>query len=347
MKTLHYAGFQPNAAGFGWATCNANLRTELGKLFQLVEAPPADIVFMPLADHDFNPVTPARGEINLAYTFFEYPLGPNAEKNAAKYDIVFCGSTWCQDRLRDRGITNTDVLIQGVDQGVFHPPKVESRKAKVENGEFRIFSGGKFEYRKGQDLVISAFKEFSKTHPEAHLVCSWFNPWPQLIVSALHGCGLSFPLGAFEDQMALFADVLYLYGLAPSQFTILPRLSQQKLAAEMANTDIALFPNRCEGGTNLVLMEYAATGRPIVANELTGHADVSNLITFPIQAIEAIDHWAVQSVDNILEALEAAFSLALTSNSYLLTSAHARASIPAWSCAAEKIASTLDTLAHA
>jgi len=87
---LHYAG-QPGS-GYGWGVCNTNLRRELAKLCTLVEAPEikgvyatdmptpavsydADAVFMPLADHDFNPATPARGKRNLAYTFFEFNLG--------------------------------------------------------------------------------------------------------------------------------------------------------------------------------------------------------------------------------------------------------------------------------
>jgi glycosyltransferase involved in cell wall biosynthesis len=42
------------------------------------------------------------------------------------------------------------------------------------------------------------------------------------------------------------------------------------------NTDIGLFPNRCEGGTNLVLMEYMACGKPVIASYSSGHKDVIN-----------------------------------------------------------------------
>src|SRR5690242_6130610 len=123
---LHYAGYQPGAAGFGWATCNSSLVRELGKRCQLVSDKShvtshtslPDVVFIPLADHDFNPISNARGKVNLAYTFFEFELGPNAAANAKKYDVVFAGSSWCLDRMRERGITNGELLIQGVDAGV-------------------------------------------------------------------------------------------------------------------------------------------------------------------------------------------------------------------------------------
>ena len=39
-------------------------------------------------------------------------------------------------------------------------------------------------------------------------------------------------------------------------------------------SDLGLFPNRCEGGTNLVMMEYLACGKPVVAAYATGHRDV-------------------------------------------------------------------------
>jgi glycosyltransferase involved in cell wall biosynthesis len=294
--TLHYAG-QPGQ-GYGWGTCNTHLRAELAKLVTINEGT-ANVVFMPLADHDLNPATPARGEVNLAYTFFEFELGPNAAAKAAKYDVVFAGSTWCLDRLAERGIHNTALLIQGVDEKQFSPqPK------RQPDGQFRIFSGGKFEYRKGQDLVIAAFRELAKTHPEAHLVCSWFNPWPELVKQLVNKMGWDGPM---VNQSALYHAVLCAEGLRPEQFTILPQLSHADLAREMANTDVGLFPNRCEGGTNLVLMEYAALGRPVIANVLTGHADVSEAIHYQIPATaDPVTGWAEQRVKDIVDRMEMA-----------------------------------------
>ena len=278
---LHYAGTP--GSGYGWGTCNAHLIEELGKRCELTGPDGADVVFMPLADHSFNPATPARGKVNLAYAFFEFPLQPMAIVNAAKYDAVFCGSTWCLDRMFDAGIGNGEVLIQGVDTGIFKPGE------RKPDGQFRIFSGGKFEYRKGQDLVIAAFKVFHREHPGAHLVCSWFNPWPALEIDLLNRMGAPCP-----------------WDINPAQLTILPQLTHPMLAREMANTDCGLFPNRCEGGTNLVLMEYAATGGVVVANALTGHADVRDMIDVVIEAGEDEMKWARQSVEDIVRALESA-----------------------------------------
>lgn len=290
---LYYAGYDPNAHGFGWATCNANLRRSLGCRFQLVDdARDAEVAFVPLTNHDLDPVETLNTPIRLAYTFFEFPLGPRAATNAAGFDLIFCGSGWCQQRLFDIGVHNSKVLIQGVDYSLFRP------RGRQRQADYRIFSGGKCEYRKGQDLAIEAFSRFRQQVAEAHLVCSWFNPWPQLIHFAN-------PENLTQEQ--LYASVLRACGIPDSAFTVLPALDQASLAAAMANTDCGLFPNRCEGGTNLVLMEYLATGNPAVANLETGHGDLEGANIFSYPCGTDSNHWAEQSVEVIVGAMLAAY----------------------------------------
>jgi len=298
---LHYAG-QPGQ-GFGWGVCNTNLRHQLSFLTELSDD--ADVVFMPLADHDLNPATPARGKVNLGYCFFEYELGQKAAENAAKYDVVFAGSTWCVDRLKERGITNVELLIQGVNERDF-----PAQPKRSPDGSWRIFSGGKFEYRKGQDLVIAAFREFSRTHSDAHLVCSWFNPWPSL-VSQFARISAAATMGTPEmylSQVDYFEGLMWLNVIDIDRVTILPPLRIAEMALGMQHTDCGLFPNRCEGGTNLVMMEYLSTGRPVVANARTGHADIASAITYPYPCELDAMKWANQDVDAIVAALETAYS---------------------------------------
>ena len=42
---------------------------------------------------------------------------------------------------------------------------------------FVIFSGGKFEFRKGQDIVIKAFRHLQDKYRDVNLITSWFNSW--------------------------------------------------------------------------------------------------------------------------------------------------------------------------
>ncbi len=270
----------PNARS-GWGVCMSELLRELRK-FKNLEVHLLDpstgnsqtldgTVFMPLADHALNPYTPARGMRNLGYTFFEYDLEPPAAANARRLDVLFCGSTWCRDRLRDRGIHNGKVLVQGVDQNIFHPITDASRS---KSDEIRLFSGGKFEFRKGQDIVIAAFRNLLRQYPKARLLCAWHNWWPHVIENMRHSPHISLPRGKFDNQMHFYRAMLIHNGIPEDRFEILPILEHPALADVMRSTDLGVFPNRCEGGTNLVLMEYLACGRTVVASGATGHADV-------------------------------------------------------------------------
>ena len=84
-----------------------------------------------------------------------------------------------------------------------------------------------------------------------------------------------------------------------------------------AKTDIGLFPNRCEGGTNLVLMEYMASGRPAIASYTSGHTDIINsensLMLTDLEEFNIYENekptaeWEEASVEEIVENIEYAY----------------------------------------
>lgn len=357
---IHYPGQQ--GGPFGWGQFGANMVRCWQEMGVWAENwMEADCIFHPIADHDFNtpfPQTP-RAKVNFAMTFFESALGPNAAANAAKYDVLFVGSTWCKERCSERGIHNTEVLIQGVDRSIFKPlPYSFNTPSSVTMGmfndgegnwhqtykpQFRIFSGGKFEYRKGQDLVIAAFREFAKDHPEAHLVCSWWNPWPQLISGMAQSNCINWDDIAckYHDQQQVFRHLLVINDIEESQFTILPQLTHAELAREMANTDCGLFPNRCEGGTNLVLMEYAACGGIVAANGATGHADVDHLIDAYIPCELDERGWARSQPKDVADVLSYVHQV------HTLCSGRRKggiASVPTWESAAKQVVTRAEEL---
>jgi hypothetical protein len=61
-----------------------------------------------------------------------------------------------------------------------------------------VFSGGKLEYRKAQDIVLAAFRIFVNRHKEALLVTAWHCPW-QGLAGALDASGLVSPV-QFDDE---------------------------------------------------------------------------------------------------------------------------------------------------
>ena len=303
MKTIYYAG-EPGT-GYGWGVCNTELSKRLAKRCDLTYVRGGThpgTVFMPCIDADLNPANSATGDKMLGYTFNEFPLGAKAKENARRYDTLFCGSTWCQERLAERDILNTEVLVQGVDHTIFHPGA-----PRAPDGMLRIFSGGKFEFRKGQDIVLAAFKQLARD-VRCHLFASWWNFWPHTMASMTASRVATFRGLTGHDWQRDYYETINRFltdnDVDPSTVTVLPPLSQHTLAEVMRGTDIGLFPNRCEGGTNLVLMEYMACGRLTVATEGTGHLDVIAGVSIGLDGATDKLGWVEATPERLAEAAQ-------------------------------------------
>ncbi len=307
---------------FGWGVCSKYLNIELSKKINVInllknnkigeKLKVEGKVFHALKNEDFLPLHNVWGDENYGYTFFEYELNKKAIYNAPGYDLIFAGSTWCKNKMEQSGIKNTAILIQGVDTERFYPGNKKSNRDL-----FVIFSGGKFELRKGQDLVLKAVKILQQKYPDVVLVASWFNMWPQTMESMKLSRHIEFELRGnnWEEQ---FNHLIRKNGLNPEKIIPLPLVDNNKLREIYINTDIGLFPNRCEGGTNLVLMEYMACGKPVIASYNSGHTDVlteensiclKDMNEFKITGEngELIADWSEPELEEILSKLEWAY----------------------------------------
>ena len=63
-------------------------------------------------------------------------------------------------------------------------------------------------------------------------------------------------------------------GINPEQVLDLGQVPNALMAPVLRQMDVALFPNRAEGGTNLVAMECMACGVPVILAANTGHLDL-------------------------------------------------------------------------
>jgi glycosyltransferase involved in cell wall biosynthesis len=95
--------------------------------------------------------------------------------------------------------------------------------------------------------------------------------------------------------------------------TVGPR--DHRLLAQLYHcSDLGLFPNRLEGGNNMVLMEYLACGKPAVVSYNSGHVDVvhrKNAILIethrPMEryfGAELVAIWNDPSLEETIEKLE-------------------------------------------
>jgi glycosyltransferase involved in cell wall biosynthesis len=259
---------------------------------------------------DFNAASFPPGGPRYAVTFQEQRrLSPAGRARALAYDKVIAGSEELADWLRREGIAQAVAVPQGVDVARFRRQAPARRK----EGGFRIFSGGKLEFRKGQDLVIAAFREFHRRRPEAKLLFAWFNPEPELRETLSAGGLVSSPPASEE-----FAAWLIENGLPPGSFEDLGAISNRLLPNALGRMDVAIFPNRSEGGTNLVAMECMAMGLPTIISANTGHLDIiDEAHCWPLRkqapvtrhpAGLFVEGWGESSLEEMLEVLEEIYS---------------------------------------
>jgi glycosyltransferase involved in cell wall biosynthesis len=224
---------------------------------------------------DLAPLRPRlRGRRNVGYAFFEQTTFQPSSIETARtlYDVLATGSSWCSEILRQHGLSEVRTIVQGVDPTIFRP--VPGGR-EFFGDRFVVFSGGKFALRRGQDLAIAAFKVLQERHEDVLLVTSWFNPVPAGVRTMRASPYIHFeaPAGGVEYR-TLIEGVLAANGVDATRAIHLGPLPNAAMARVYRNSDVGLFPSRCEGGTNLVLMEYMACGRPAIATFGSGHKDV-------------------------------------------------------------------------
>lgn len=254
---------------------------------------------------------PVLGNEDLGIVFLEdTALTAEAVERGRRFARIAAGAAWTADVLRAAGLDHVEVCPQGIDPAVFHPGPPRGQATD----RFIIFSGGKLEHRKGQDIVIAAFRRFRERHPEALLVAAWFNPWPDLVKGMETSPWKTGVPGLDEAGRVDVASWLRANGLPDDSFRVAPPLLNTAMGGLMRQADAALFPNRCEGGTNLVAMEALACGVPTVLSANTGHLDlIADVPCYPLREQGPVapdipglgtEGWGESSVDEIVEALE-------------------------------------------
>jgi glycosyltransferase involved in cell wall biosynthesis len=233
---------------------------------------------------------------------------------ANQLPLMVAGSSWNAELLRAAGVRNVAMVLQGVDVELFRPRPRTGRFA----GRFVVFSGGQSSFRKAQDLVLVAFRAFAERHREALLIAAWHSPWPDRAQSyATGGSRLPPPPAGADGRLdvtgwATEADI------PREQFLDLGRVPNADLPLVLAEANVALFPNRAEGGTNLIAMECLASGIPTILSANTGHLDlIQRTGTFaatrqqPVPAapsMRSTQGWGESDVEELVELLETIYA---------------------------------------
>lgn len=269
------------------------------------------------------------GPENVGYTFFEDDLVAHKAAKAAHrwWDKIVCGSSWCADVLTAAGCqAELEVGVQGVDCEVFRP--IEPAQNNLlrtlmgkwgQQDRFIVFSGGKFELRKGQDAVIKAMKVIMERHSDVMLVGAWANMWPDSLKTMAHSPCIRFNFDEAADARTNIIRTAIENGIPHDRFQYVGSVLHPAMAEIYNACDLGVFPNRCEGGTNLALMEFMACQKPVIATPWTGHRDIVNIknsydllsqkkgmIEFKVNNVLRAE-WRDVDIDELIEQIEKAY----------------------------------------
>jgi glycosyltransferase involved in cell wall biosynthesis len=295
----------------GFRARSAKLRAQL--LRQSAEPITVNAVVLSALGNDLQPQPGPHGGALLGRPsfgtiFFEREaLGPKARETLAPHAAIIAGSSWNAEVLRAHRVPKVELVLQGIDPALFHP----APRRGLFPGRFVVFSGGKLEARKGQDNVIAAWRIFAARHPDALLIAAWHNHWPETARS-IDASRRAAPLPLRADGALDSAAWVAANGIRAEQFLDLGVVPNALMPAILREADAALFPNRCEGGTNLVAMEAMACGVPTILSANTGHLDLlkdgAALALADQRPIPAVPGWCESNIEEILAALEALYT---------------------------------------
>jgi glycosyltransferase involved in cell wall biosynthesis len=260
----------------------------------------------------YTGATNASGKRNIGRIVFEDTFLDAASQSAQEYDLFTCISEWNAELLREDTDKPVVTIHEGVDTRRFHPGP---RTHLFGRGRFLIYSGGKVEFRKGQDQVLLAFRAFHARHPDSVLVVAWQSPW-QLVGTGFKG-RLEAPLHRAESGALDIPRWCAENGVDPGAVIDLGLVPNTEMPAILREMDCALVASRCEGGTSLVAMEAMASGVPTIIANNTGLRDIvgdDRCIVLRRQTPTEADPgegrygWCDSDIEEIVEALELLYS---------------------------------------
>jgi glycosyltransferase involved in cell wall biosynthesis len=190
------------------------------------------------------------GKKRIGFPIFELNKFDEVELNHLKsQDELFVCSRWAHKVIKDNGIdVPTYIVPLGVDTATFRP----GPPRKYQNTVF--FNAGKWEYRKGHDILTKAFNAAfdEKEKVELWMVCDNMFYTPQQNMEWVNK---------------------YRKSKLGGKITIIPRLKTHKeIAKIMQLTDCGVFPARAEGW-NLEALEMLACGKHLIITDYSAHQD--------------------------------------------------------------------------
>lgn len=187
---------------------------------------------------------------SFAFPFFEINEFDQRRKNHLNsVDGIIVASQWAEQVLHNNLPSPTTYVVPlGVDDTLFtHGPHQLTDKCV-------FFNCGKWEKRKGHDVLLEMFKEAFPTEQDVELWMMCANPF--LPAKTTH-----------EWQR---------YYNSEPRVRLLDRVqTQQEVAQIMSTTNCGIFPSRAEGW-NLEILEMMSMGKHIITTNYSAHTEFCN-----------------------------------------------------------------------
>lgn len=318
----------PMQQGTGWGNCGTQLDMLLRGMgaqsgphqlgFGVTRIP--GVLLSAVGNHEFQYSVPAIGDTNIGYGFIENDILARKYLPLAErlWDGVISGSSWMEDCISDMwgGDIERAVALQGVDPEIFKYLPIGQ-----DQDYFVVGSFGKFEYRKAQDVVIRAMKLFMERHADVKLITAWHNPWPNIVMEFPKWGDAMVDVQNYGDAGTSIRAAVVKSGIPLDRWQDVSPITNHGLATYYRYCDVALFPNRCEAGTNLCLHEALACGLPCIAADATGQQDITRQSDYPCglltlrggtpyvakQGEVEVGNWVRPCLEEILSNLELAY----------------------------------------
>lgn len=240
---------------------------------------------------------------HIGFPFFELDMFTKLERhNLLCQDEIFVTSKWGEQVVYDEIGVKVPVRVVplGVDTAVFSPTEVNN------NPTTTFLTVGKWEVRKGHDLLCEAFSKAFTPSDDVELWLMCWNPF------------LTPPANSGKDGNEEWVKFFKTSPMG-DKIRILPRVQTQKEVVDvMRAADCGVFPSRAEGW-NLELLECLAVGKEVIASNVTAHKEYCTHINAKLldpQGTEVAHdgkwffgqgRWAALDVDNLVDSMRGVY----------------------------------------
>jgi glycosyltransferase involved in cell wall biosynthesis len=183
-------------------------------------------------------------------------------------DALCVCSDWAVDVLLDNHVKTPCYIVPlGVDRNIF------SDTIETSPGHSTVFMNcGKWELRKGHDVLITAFNKAFEPNDDVKLVLHCANPFPNVDNKA-------WTITAMRSKLGREGKIY----VSPNRLA-----TQREIVRLFSVADCGVFPSRAEGW-NLELLEFMSMGKQVIATNYSAHTqycDKDNAMLIDIKELE-------------------------------------------------------------